>query len=141
VTAAVFARHLDLAPLRGRTKGKVRCLFHEEKTASLSLDLDRGLFHCFGCGVQGGVVAFARLVGEVPTASSTETSEQAAERLARSQPWFHEHVWLSYKLADWVRCTQRAVIEARQAPDSWDALARAAELETLSYMIEATLDA
>lgn len=47
-----------------RPRGTVLCLFHQEKTPSLSIDTERGLFHCFGCGVGGGVKDFARLVGE-----------------------------------------------------------------------------
>ena len=62
--AESFARHLDLAPLRGRRRGSVRCIFHQERTPSLSVDLDRGLFHCFGCGAEGGVRRFRELVGE-----------------------------------------------------------------------------
>ena len=59
----LFARHLDLARLRGRRRGYVRCIFHDDRTPSLSIDLDRGLFHCFGCGVGGGLRRFAELVG------------------------------------------------------------------------------
>src|SRR5262249_484366 len=44
--------------------GLVRCIFHAEQTPSLSIDTERGLFHCFGCGVGGGVRKFAELVGE-----------------------------------------------------------------------------
>src|SRR5881396_495732 len=60
----LFARYLDLAPLGSRTRGVVLCVFHRERTASLSIDLDAGLFNCFGCGAQGGVRDFAALVGE-----------------------------------------------------------------------------
>ena len=34
------------------------CPFHQEKSASLSLDPARGLYHCFGCGKGGDVVTF-----------------------------------------------------------------------------------
>ena len=60
----VFARHLDLAPLRGRRHGVVACIFHEDRTPSLSVHLDRGIFNCHGCGVGGGIKRFAELVGE-----------------------------------------------------------------------------
>lgn len=36
------------------------CPFHQEKTASMSLDRARGLFHCFGCGKGGDVFDFVR---------------------------------------------------------------------------------
>lgn len=32
---------------------KALCPFHNEKTPSFSIDDDRGLYHCFGCGVSG----------------------------------------------------------------------------------------
>jgi hypothetical protein len=61
----LFAKHLDLSGLRA-SRGRVVCIFCPDKSKppALSLDLDRGLFHCFRCGVGGGVLAFARLVGE-----------------------------------------------------------------------------
>ena len=34
------------------------CPFHEEKTPSLSVDREKGLFHCFGCGAGGDVFDF-----------------------------------------------------------------------------------
>jgi len=34
------------------------CPFHEEKTASMSVDPARGLYHCFGCGKGGDVFSF-----------------------------------------------------------------------------------
>ena len=61
----LFGRHLDLSPLRGRRRGVVRCIFQpRDRTPSLSVDLDAGVFHCFSCGVKGGVRRFAALVGE-----------------------------------------------------------------------------
>jgi DNA primase len=57
-------RHVPgFIPRNGR--GVVLCLFHQEKTPSLSIDLEKGVFHCFGCGVGGGVKKFAELVGEL----------------------------------------------------------------------------
>jgi DNA primase len=35
-----------------------RCVFHEERTASMSVDADKKLFHCFGCGASGDVFKF-----------------------------------------------------------------------------------
>ena len=34
------------------------CPFHQEKTASMSVDPARGLYHCFGCGRGGDLFAF-----------------------------------------------------------------------------------
>src|SRR6516165_12107735 len=34
------------------------CPFHNEKTPSFSVNLERGFFHCFGCGAGGTVFDF-----------------------------------------------------------------------------------
>lgn len=39
-----------------------RCPFHSEKSPSCHISPDKGLFHCFGCGVGGDVVTFIRLI-------------------------------------------------------------------------------
>jgi DNA primase len=65
-------------------RGVVLCLFHEEKTPSLSIDLEKAVFHCFGCGVGGGVKDFARLVGE-PWNSTPNESRIAKTRRAHFQ--------------------------------------------------------
>lgn len=36
------------------------CPFHQEKTASMSVDRGRGLYHCFGCGEGGDVFNFVQ---------------------------------------------------------------------------------
>ena len=36
------------------------CPFHEERSPSFSVDTDRKLFHCFGCGVGGDVFQFVQ---------------------------------------------------------------------------------
>jgi CHC2 zinc finger len=41
---------------------QVRCAFHEDGHASLSLHRERGAFRCFACGARGGdVLAFEML--------------------------------------------------------------------------------
>jgi len=36
------------------------CPFHQEKTASMSIDPSRGLYHCFGCGKSGDLFRFVQ---------------------------------------------------------------------------------
>jgi DNA primase len=36
------------------------CPFHQEKTASMSIDRARGLYHCFGCGKGGDLFQFVQ---------------------------------------------------------------------------------
>ena len=49
----------DVVPLKkaGAT-WKGLCPFHTEKTPSFTVNRDKGVFHCFGCGVGGDVVSF-----------------------------------------------------------------------------------
>ncbi len=145
---SIFARHLDLSPLGLRRRGLVRCPFHQDRTASLSVDLDAGVFHCFGCGQQGGVKAFAQLVGEAPASPITreggrsdETWWDIAIRLAHAQPWARGSVVDIYAISDWLRHTRRAIGAARGRPDvTEDVLEAAAALETLAAWVEAELD-
>ncbi|MGI9658109.1 MAG: DNA primase, partial [Gaiellaceae bacterium] len=37
-----------------------RCPFHDERTASFSVNAERKLYHCFGCGVGGDLIGFVR---------------------------------------------------------------------------------
>jgi 5S rRNA maturation endonuclease (ribonuclease M5) len=37
---------------------KAKCLFHNEQNASLSINPETGLFHCFGCKAQGDIFTF-----------------------------------------------------------------------------------
>jgi DNA primase len=54
-----FESRLPDAKFRGNTPRKMeRCPFHSDSTASLSIDLDSGIFNCFGCNVNGGYLAF-----------------------------------------------------------------------------------
>ena len=55
--AEVVSEHGIELRRRGRTLFGL-CPFHEEKTASLAISREAGLFHCFGCGVSGDVVGF-----------------------------------------------------------------------------------
>lgn len=34
----------------------IKCLFHDEKTESLSIQKDSGVFHCFGCHAKGNLI-------------------------------------------------------------------------------------
>lgn len=57
----------------------VRCVFHEDRTPSLSLDLDRGLWICFQCGERGSIFSLARrLEQEIDETSVILRSYEAA---------------------------------------------------------------
>src|SRR5689334_20506163 len=58
---------------RGR---RARCPFHEDRTPSLSIDFDRGLFNCRPCGFGGDPVSFLQRRRSL-------TAEQAIAELRR----------------------------------------------------------
>ena len=53
---AIIGRYTSLKKAGKNFKGL--CPFHQEKTPSFSVDPDRGLFYCFGCGKGGNIVSF-----------------------------------------------------------------------------------
>jgi hypothetical protein len=152
----LFARHLDLKPLRGRRRGCVCCIFHREKTPSLSVDLDRGLFNCFACGAQGGIRRFRELVGEaaprpllreIRRESEAERGRRevldAEARCARERAQWAPFISLSQYLrrSHQVVSRARAVATATgESPRIWTLLALAARVECDSLNVEAELD-
>ena len=72
----VVGQHLQLRPGGGGSL-KGLCPFHEEKTPSFNVSPDRGLFHCFGCGEGGDVIAFVQRVEHL---SFVEAVESLARR-------------------------------------------------------------
>src|SRR5437773_12582368 len=52
------------------------CPFHQEKTPSFMVSRSKGIFHCFRCGVGGGVFKF---IMEIERCSYPEAIEKLAE--------------------------------------------------------------
>ena len=57
-TIGRFCRLLN----EGAGRKKCKCPFHHEKTPSLHLDDNKGLWHCFGCGEGGNVFTFLQKI-------------------------------------------------------------------------------
>lgn len=51
-----ISQYVDLKPAGRNFKGL--CPFHEEKTPSFMVSREKGIFHCFGCGVGGNLFNF-----------------------------------------------------------------------------------
>ncbi len=49
-----------------------RCPFHDEKSASFSVQQGRGFYHCFGCGVGGDAIKFVQEIEGLSFAESVE---------------------------------------------------------------------
>ncbi|MCH2095199.1 MAG: CHC2 zinc finger domain-containing protein [Rhodobacteraceae bacterium] len=51
--------HYDLKPEKPGTKQvKINCPFHDDSTPSLSINLEKGIYNCFGCPAEGNVLDF-----------------------------------------------------------------------------------
>ena len=48
------------------------CPFHGEKTPSFSVNADKQIYHCFGCGKGGGVINFIMAIENVPFRDAVE---------------------------------------------------------------------
>src|ERR1700756_152827 len=59
------------------------CPFHNERTPSFTVDRDKGLYHCFGCGVGGDVIHFVRQIDRL---GFPEAGEALAARFGVSIP-------------------------------------------------------
>jgi DNA primase len=71
---AVVGDYVRLEKKGGRYWGL--CPFHNEKTPSFTVDPDRKMYHCFGCGQGGGIITFVMEMDKL-------TFPEAVETLAR----------------------------------------------------------
>ena len=71
----VVSRVVTVRKVGARFRGL--CPFHQEKTPSFYINPDKGLYHCFGCGKSGDLIAFVR---ETEQLSFTEAVETIAKR-------------------------------------------------------------
>lgn len=70
---------------RNNGQVKVKCPFHEDHAPSLSLHLEKGFFHCFGCGASGSFKKFLELArssnGKSKMASMYEYQDEKGNML------------------------------------------------------------
>jgi DNA primase len=78
---AVINDHTTLKKAGRSWKGL--CPFHNERTPSFTVDRDKGLYHCFGCGAGGDVIRFVR---EIDRLDFPEAVEALAGRFGVTIP-------------------------------------------------------
>lgn len=55
---------------------KILCPFHNDTDPSCSVDLEKGLFHCFGCGAEGDKIKFVKLYKHTDFKGAIEVLKQ-----------------------------------------------------------------
>ena len=84
----LFERHVQ--NIRPGTGGEFKglCPFHDDRKPSFSFN-EEGLFHCFGCKIQGNAIDFAKLVGEdrpkMAKVAKTKSRALTPDRVPKSQ--------------------------------------------------------
>ena len=86
----------DLAESLGirHTNGKALCIWHQEKSPSLSFDDEKGIYKCFGCGESGDAITLYQKVKDVDFKTAceelggieTKPSSQTAVREPENRP-------------------------------------------------------
>jgi DNA primase len=146
----VIGEHTRLKKAGRSWKGL--CPFHNERTPSFTVDREKGLYHCFGCGAGGDVIHFVRQIDRldfpeavealasrfgvtIPRRASRGPRDDRREKLLEALGAAHRFYQAQLakpgnKAAAYLK--ERDVsdelgkrLSLGYAPDSWDALSRA----------------
>jgi DNA primase len=147
---AVIGDHTTLKKAGRSWKGL--CPFHNERTPSFTVDRDKGLYHCFGCGAGGDVIHFVRQIDrlEFPEAVEVLASrfgvtiprrqrsgprddrrDRLFEALSAAQRFFAERLArpgntaAAYLEGRGVPVEMWTTLGLGHAPDAWDSLGKA----------------
>lgn len=160
----VIGEHTKLKKAGRSWKGL--CPFHSERTPSFTVDRDKGLYHCFGCGAGGDVIHFVRQIDRMDFPDAVEAlagrfnvripkrasrgprddrREKLLEILGAAQRFYAAELAKPGSRAA-AYLAQRGVPEELvrrlglgHAPDSWDALLHALSGSAESLLAEAGL--
>src|SRR5882724_3569446 len=99
-----------------------RCPFHEDDTASLVVTPAKNLWHCFGCGIGGGVIDWVMKLRGVSFRHAVEQLREGLVPLAADSAG-----------------TKRSTVKALPAPIAFDADDQALLNQTVGYYHERLL--
>lgn len=101
VSIAAVLLHYGVELYGGGAERTARCPFHDDRHPSLQVNIEKGLFNCFGCGAKGSVLDFvakqegcglseaaARIasIARNEKAPATEAAEAGSGRRWREEP-------------------------------------------------------
>ena len=96
---SLLEQHVHGLRIRG-SRATGLCPFHPDKNPSFSVELDKGVFHCFGCSASGGVRDFAYLLGEEWGSPRRETPVSRAQHIALQVARDAYEAWSRHKLIE-----------------------------------------
>ncbi len=153
---AVVSEHVQLKRVGRAWSGL--CPFHSEKSGSLSVSAEKGVYYCFGCGAKGDVITFVREIEHVDFVGAVELlaakggitlrysdrdegegRKQRArliEAMGRAVEWYHQRLLAapdagkarSYLRERGLGRDQVKAYQVGWAPEGWDELTRALKL-------------
>ncbi|MGH7794107.1 MAG: CHC2 zinc finger domain-containing protein [Candidatus Binatia bacterium] len=86
------------------------CPFHPDKRPSLSVNEEKGLFHCFACGTSGDVIRFVELIENISFPEAC-----ARLNLETFKPRPRPHRIEAEKIARWAQETSKSISAALRA--------------------------
>ncbi len=161
---AVIGDHTKLRKAGRSWKGL--CPFHSERTPSFTVDRDKGLYHCFGCGAGGDVIHFMRQIDRLDFPEAVEAlasrfgvsiprrerrgprdqrRDRLFEALAAAQRFYSERLArpgnaaANYLEARGVPAELWKALSLGHAPDAWDSLSALSGAFPEDLLVEAGL--
>ena len=109
------------------------CPFHSEKTPSFSVNRDKQIYHCFGCGKGGGVISF---IMEIENLSYPEAIAFLARRAGMQMPEETDSAESRKRARPFAGpCARRATRTRSSLTRGWSSAERAAASTTPSATV------
>jgi DNA primase len=114
--AKVVSHYVSLEKVGSNYRGL--CPFHEEKTPSFYVNVDKGFFHCFGCGASGDVIEFVKRIENL---SFVEAVQRVAELCGIDPPLMSKDTFYSsyVKLMERVATNYANVLLSVRGEKAW----------------------